>query len=272
MRETPPPVRETPSSTARASRITPEAVQARLVWLRVYGLAAILGVILAITAAAGTEHLSLPVRLFYWLGTMLGGTAIAHRVDLLMGAAGHLFRKQSHRIIIHAFLIIVPISLFVWGVNSLMHRTLLGPEAIFRLLGYTIPICLAMASLRALMHPIPRQSHSFPPDSAHPVAFRERLPFKFQQADIYAVSAEDHYLRIYSAAGQTLILMRLYDAIRELEGIEGSQTHRSWWVALGAVREVEKKDGKVCLVLSDGTRAPVSRRFQKALRTEGWLS
>lgn len=154
MREKPAPMRETPSSTARASWMTPE----RLLWLRVYALAFILAMVFAITAAAGTETHSLLVRLIYWTGIMLGGTAIAHMVDSLMEKAGHLFRKQSHRIIIHAFLIIVPITLFVWVVNSLMHRTFPGPETVLTLLGYTVPICLAMASLRALMNPIPQQS------------------------------------------------------------------------------------------------------------------
>lgn len=267
MREKPAPIRETQPATIHASWMDPE----KQGWVRIYALAIILAIIFAITSAAGTGDQSFAVRLIYWIGLMVGGTAIAQAADRLMGKAGHLFRKQSHRIIIHAFLIIVPITLFVWAVNSLMYRIFLGPEDIFTLLGYTVPICLAMAGLRALMHPIPRQSHRFPPDSAHPVTFRERLPFKFQQADIYAVSAEDHYLRVYSAAGQTLILMRLYDAIRELEGIEGTQTHRSWWVALSAVKEIEKKDGRVCIVLTDGTRAPVSRSFHKALRAEGWL-
>ncbi|MFT4090317.1 MAG: LytTR family DNA-binding domain-containing protein [Asticcacaulis sp.] len=267
MRENPSDVRETAETATRASWMTSE----RFLWVRVYALAATLALVFSFTSAAGTGNQSLVVRLIYWMALMLGGTAIAYFVDSLMEKAGHLFRKQSHRVIIHAFLIIVPITLFVWGVNSVMAHSLLGPSAIFTLLGYTVPICLAMAGIRALMHPIPLQSQGFPPNAAQSVAFRERLPFKFQQADIYAVSAEDHYLRVYTAAGQTLILMRLYDGIKELEGIAGTQTHRSWWVALSAVRDIEKKDGKVCLVLADGTRAPVSRRFQKALRAEGWI-
>lgn len=267
MREKPALIRETQPATTHASWMDPE----KYGWVRIYALAIILAIILAITSAAGTGNQSFGVRLVYWIGLMAGGTAIAQGVDGLMGKAGHLFRKQSHRIIIHAFLIIVPITLFVWVVNSLMHRGVLGPEAVFTLLGYTVPICLAMTGLRALMNPIPRQSHRFAPDTSLPVALRERLPFKFQQSEIYAVSAEDHYLRVYTAAGQTQLLMRLYDAIRELEGIEGTQTHRSWWVALGAIREVEKKDGRVCLTLADGTRAPVSRSFHKSLRAEGWF-
>ena len=38
--------------------------------------------------------------------------------------------------------------------------------------------------------------------------------------------------------------MRLSDAVEELEGLEGAQTHRSWWVARDAVRGVERGDGR----------------------------
>ena len=50
-------------------------------------------------------------------------------------------------------------------------------------------------------------------------------------AELYAIESEDHYLRVHTSAGQELILMRLADAVRELAGVEGLQTHRSWWVA-----------------------------------------
>ena len=37
------------------------------------------------------------------------------------------------------------------------------------------------------------------------------------------MEAEDHYLRLHTSKGQDLILMRLSDAIAELEGIEGAR-------------------------------------------------
>jgi len=33
---------------------------------------------------------------------------------------------------------------------------------------------------------------------------------------IYAVSAEDHYLRVHTSLGETMVLMRLADAVRQL--------------------------------------------------------
>ena len=54
--------------------------------------------------------------------------------------------------------------------------------------------------------------------------FRARLPDGFRSADLWALEAEDHYLRVHSSAGTTLILMRLSDAVAALARLEGAQT------------------------------------------------
>ena len=65
--------------------------------------------------------------------------------------------------------------------------------------------------------------------------------------------------------------MRLVDAIGELEGLEGAQTHRSWWVARDAVESARRDGDKVTLVLKGGAEAPVSRPNIKPLRDAGWF-
>lgn len=102
-------------------------------------------------------------------------------------------------------------------------------------------------------------------------SFADRLPVKFRSALVYAVSAEDHYLRVHTSLGETMILMRLADAVRELAALEGLQTHRSWWVAKQGLADVSRGDGKVTLKLKSGAEAPVSRTYQKAVRDAGWL-
>ena len=113
------------------------------------------------------------------------------------------------------------------------------------------------------------QTHAAAP-GAPPARFLDRLPPKLRGAAIRAVQAEDHYLRIHTDRGSDLILMRLSDAVEELEGLEGAQTHRSWWVAREAVRGVERGDGRAVLTLKGGLRAPVSRRYARALREADW--
>jgi DNA-binding LytR/AlgR family response regulator len=65
--------------------------------------------------------------------------------------------------------------------------------------------------------------------------------------------------------------MRLSDAIAELEGIEGAQVHRSWWVARNAIADIARTDGRATLTLQDGSQVPVSRTYAKLLREAGWL-
>jgi DNA-binding LytR/AlgR family response regulator len=88
---------------------------------------------------------------------------------------------------------------------------------------------------------------------------------------LYAVSSEDHYLRLHTSKGSDLILMRLSDAIIELEGLEGAQTHRSWWVAKEAVESTRRDGDKVVLLLKGGAEAPVSRPNMRPLREAGWF-
>lgn len=100
-------------------------------------------------------------------------------------------------------------------------------------------------------------------------AFLERLPVKYRGAALYAVSSEDHYLRVHTDRGEALILMRLADAVRELDGADGLQTHRSWWVAREGVADTRRSGGRLGLILKSGAEAPVSRTYAKAVREAG---
>jgi DNA-binding LytR/AlgR family response regulator len=102
-------------------------------------------------------------------------------------------------------------------------------------------------------------------------ALTDKLPHKLRTSPILALTSEDHYLRVRTQAGESLILMRLTDAIAALEAVEGARTHRSWWVSRAAVTDARKGDGRGVLVLEDGTEIPVSRSYYPALREAGWF-
>ncbi len=106
---------------------------------------------------------------------------------------------------------------------------------------------------------------------AAPARFLARLPARLSGAALWAVQAEDHYLRLHTSKGEDLILMRLADALVELEGIEGARTHRSWWVARVAVKDIERVEGRATLTLAGGQKAPVSRAYLKSLKEAGWF-
>jgi DNA-binding LytR/AlgR family response regulator len=71
--------------------------------------------------------------------------------------------------------------------------------------------------------------------------------------------------------GSDLVLLRLRDALGELDGIEGAQVHRSWWVARDAVESVERDGRSVRLVLPRGIAAPVARSRIAELTKAGWF-
>ena len=241
-------------------------------WLRTYGIALGMALLLTFTAANGTQGVPLLIRFPYWLILMVGGTLIAQ----LTGRALDRFASLNLWQTVTAMIAITTplICIMVWMVTATFNSDhSLDPARLLHLVGPVLVITLAMAMLHVLISGTPAQSHAFASDvKTEPgAAFRERLPFKFRHAEIHALEAEDHYLRVHTAAGDTLILMRLYDAIRELDGIEGSQTHRSWWVARAAVIDKARANGRVSFTLKGGLNAPVRRSFSKALKKYCWL-
>ena len=103
-----------------------------------------------------------------------------------------------------------------------------------------------------------------------PPRILERLPAALGP-EIVALEAEDHYVRVHTARGSVLILMRFADAIAELDGLRGLRVHRSWWVARAAVTGAAKAGRRAELKLSNGLSVPVSRAAMAEARADGLL-
>ncbi|WP_294620501.1 LytTR family DNA-binding domain-containing protein [uncultured Roseovarius sp.] len=89
---------------------------------------------------------------------------------------------------------------------------------------------------------------------------------------IIRLSSRDHHVDVVTTEGQETLRMRLIDAIDEMEPVEGYCTHRSHWVTREAIVEVEReKPGKIFLVLVNGDRVPVSRKYKPDLEAAGIL-
>ena len=110
-----------------------------------------------------------------------------------------------------------------------------------------------------------------PPLDAPPGApFLDRLPARLGRRLLH-LHMQDHYVEVHTEEGSDLLLLRFRDALREVEGLDGAQVHRSHWVARAAVAGVERRSGRIALHLVNGSRVPVSRSFAPALRDRGWL-
>ena len=99
-----------------------------------------------------------------------------------------------------------------------------------------------------------------------------RLKAPYATAEIWALSAEDHYVRVHTSAGETLVLMRFSDAVAEMNGIEGLSVHRSWWVARHAVDVISRTSAGAEITLKSGASVPVARRRVSVLKEEGWFA
>ena len=84
--------------------------------------------------------------------------------------------------------------------------------------------------------------------------------------DIIAVQAQDHYVDVTTPKGNALVLMRLGDAVQDLEPLGGLQVHRSWWISLAHVVHTEKGTSGPELRLTSGQRIPVGRSFRAPLK------
>ncbi len=239
--------------------------------VRGLGVAAAAGLVLALTGAFGTVSAPLWLRLVYWAPVMLAGAIWGQICTAMIERRLDIDARPWLGVLILTLAISGPVSILVWAVTGLVFEGRAYPLHVLPLmLGPVVTVTATVSAINVfLARAQPVQTHAAVSGSAA-ARFPDRLPARLRGAEILAVQAEDHYLRIHTDRGSDLILMRLSDALGELEGLEGARTHRSWWVARGAVRDVARGDGRATLTLDGGLTAPVSRRYARALRDAGW--
>lgn len=77
--------------------------------------------------------------------------------------------------------------------------------------------------------------------------------------DLISIEADLHYLQVRTTRGRAMLLSSISTAERAM-GAEGLRVHRSYWVAIRHVARVARTARGTFLMLSDGSRVPVSRR------------
>jgi len=266
LRQSAPRFREMPLARVHASPVTELARGPRV---RGLAIALVAASFLAWAGAFGTGASPPGLRFFYWLATMAGGTFVGIAVNQTFCRRGWFAGRPWLQGAATAVAMAVPYTGVVWALGMLLEPQPFGP-AVIQTFGPVLAISGAMTAVNLMAGGRLVEIQARPTGSAPP-RFLERLPPRLRGADLYAVEAQDHYLRLHTSQGTDLILMRLADALAELQGLEGAQIHRSWWVAKAAVDDARRSDGRGVLRLKSGVEAPVSRRFAQALRAEGWF-
>jgi hypothetical protein len=239
------------------------------------------GVILALVGPFGSFAAPFGIRLLYWLAmsyagyflyfpAMAGATALAPRLQLpepaLWAAA--------------CLIVTLPMTAVTWCANFIW-RAPSWPtldqalDHYFNVFVMGALVCalfwFARSRHRAAPMPAP-EAEPLPaePGEAPLPRLVDRLPPHLRAAPI-ALEMEDHYVRVHTGQGSTLILMRMRDAVAELDGMPGALVHRSWWVARGAVQGVRREGRNIRLQLAGGIEAPVARAQIAPLEAAGWF-
>jgi hypothetical protein len=236
----------------------------RLVWV----LAAAAAAFLAGVGAFGSGAAPLPLRAAYWLIVMaIGGLIVSIAVDLF-DSRDWLEEQAWLKGGALAFAVAFPQTAAVWAITNWLFDDPWRPERMIGLFPSVLLVTTAFVALHLRLGLPLLVTHAEPGSSRTP-AFLERLPPRLRGGELYAVEAEDHYLRLHTSRGSALIAMRLGDALRELEGVEGAQVHRSWWVARDAVEHGVRRRGRAALTrraaFAPRSAGPMRRRF--AVRT-----
>ncbi|WP_305986914.1 LytTR family DNA-binding domain-containing protein [Roseibium sp. MMSF_3544] len=75
------------------------------------------------------------------------------------------------------------------------------------------------------------------------------------------VEAQEHYVRLVTDQENRMILYRFNDVVAELPDTVGMQVHRSHWIAFAAVENLARDGGRLWIVVRDGSKVPVSRKY-----------
>lgn len=238
--------------------------------LALFVITGIGGLFMASVGAFGTDEIALPVRYLYWTAIMLAGGAIGAALSAGLDHRRWFAESTTRRVAALTLALSVPQTLVVWTAS----RLILGHGWDPRVLAPLFPaVMIVSAAVMTLDHVARRRPPPLAPRSAEPPRPRllERLPLRLRGAEIYALQAEDHYLRVHTSAGSELLLLRLSDALNEVEGLDGARTHRSWWVAKAGVADASTVGRRGVLMLKTGVEAPISRTHVRSLREGGWL-
>jgi hypothetical protein len=265
--------------SVRDFAISPLPRWAERLWAEV-GLAVALGLALAVLGPFRTSESDPLQRIGFWIGLSALWFVIVMAIDSLVDRAS--FGREIggvQRLALKVAIAAVPMLAFVTlAVQALFHFTPdwhkvlhLYPRTLLIGAGLTlVSSALFSGPLRTIDRrtvPEPGKPAS-PPEPVPPLIeanpLQARLPAHLR-GQILCLQTEDHYVRIHTAQGSALVLMRMSDAVAAM-GEMGMRVHRSWWIARDAVRSCSRSGRTLRIELANGLVVPVSQPYARAAR------
>jgi hypothetical protein len=259
--------REMSSSATYASSVA----KWRPALARIFTSATVVALVMSYVGGFALDDDPALVRTLYvlvasWLGAVFD--MLAYALALRLGWTRDRFWT---RVLAADFLVSVPLAVLLWASTWLFGSGFgLAILPLFFLNSFIVTGVFIATFVAPAMDTVVRRASAVPSPELRPANFMDRLPGHLHGSELWALKADDHYLQVLTSRGETLLRLRMADALRELVGINGAQAHRSWWVARTAVRGVRRGAGSVALVLPDGKEVPVSRSAARTLRAAGW--
>ncbi|MEL7099733.1 MAG: LytTR family DNA-binding domain-containing protein [Pseudomonadota bacterium] len=234
-------------------------------WLRLRGPLGIWLVASLLAAAAGPfgTYSALPeiwTRAGYWSGVAA--------VSVLLGViAGRLSQRIGPNL--WQAPLWIGLTLLIAGLVHAVNLFLFPDWGGFGSYLYLVSVVtIVVVSVHAILWLVGASVFKAREESPTGDALMRRLPAELR-GPLVRLEAQDHYTRVVTTKGQTLVLMRLSDAMANLPETQGLQVHRSHWIARDAVRAVRGGRAATVLEMSDGAEVPVSRKRRDAARGAG---
>jgi hypothetical protein len=234
---------------------------------RAFAVAVLAAAFMAVIGPFGTWKEPLSERLGFWIIGTGGSVCVGFGLDRCLRRISWLRHRSTLRALANVALVAAPAGLIASAAAAIIQ----GAPIDWPLYWQTVPQILLMGvGFVALFHLAARQGR--PADSPAPEdpTLGGLLPLKLSGACLLAIEAEDHYVRVHTDRGASLMLMAFETALAKVAHLDGTRVHRSWWVARAAVISIQRGDGRATLSLPGAIQAPVSRRYARILRSAGW--
>ncbi|WP_296423619.1 LytTR family DNA-binding domain-containing protein [Yoonia sp.] len=231
---------------------------ARPIWVFLLGVS----VILALIGPFGTfETMPLDVRLVYWAAMMVSAHIFVSLSQLIVD---RLFAQASplrwQMLMVAVFTVMfAPV---VWLQNGLFTDEYRSIAGFFFVAVNVLGVTAAIGFLTYFM---------VGDDAGGRGRLYARLPQE-TAGSIVRLTVNDHYVEVHMDDGvRHRILMRLADAVSEMDATPGFYTHRSHWVAAAHVVGAVREDNRDYLLLHGGAKVPVTKTYREHVEAAGFL-
>jgi hypothetical protein len=253
-----------------------EQADPRRSWLSFIVIAGfVLLVLFMLLDPAPSQGLSFRAKIVFWVLHIFIPLALAQSCQLALArlslARSNVWFSVAAAGVI-ASALFAPIALLldaVFGLQEVQQERFSWADLRDEWFSFSPPVTLVWLGLNAARFlRLPEELKSSSPAATKEpssLQFMKRLPAE-RRGELVAVSAELHYLRVYTTLGESLILQGFGEALAEIGPENGIQIHRSHWINPKFALDLLRRDGRMQVKLRNGIVLPVARNRRAEVR------